>query len=260
MTASAWQPGLQAVSSLDSTNRQVLDWARQGAPHGVALRADVQTAGRGRQGRVWHSETPTGLWMSVLVRHPTLARWMTLLPQAAGLAVCEAVDADAPTDPPPTLKWPNDVWIDGRKLAGILCEGVVEQGQVRAVVVGVGLNLLPPPTGWPAGLHAVSLGEVRAALPSVRDLGMAVRARLLDRVEALIRGERAALVEAARAREGTLGQRVAFEAGHGPATGMARDLDPDGGLVVAMDDGTLRTLRAGEVTLVRPLTPAPEGG
>ena len=111
----------------DSTNERAKELAAAGAPHGTLVTADEQTAGRGRQGREWTAPPRSAVLMSVVLRELD-----ELLPLAAAIAVADAVQAGA------TIKWPNDVWIDGRKVAGILVEGRPQEGWA---VLGVGLNV-----------------------------------------------------------------------------------------------------------------------
>ena len=118
----------------DSTNERAKELARSGAPHGTTVTADEQTAGRGRQGRAWVAAPGDALLMSVVVRD--LERRHALLPLMAALAVCDAAAESAGLDC--MIKWPNDVWVDGRKLSGILVEGRPQEGWA---VLGIGLNV-----------------------------------------------------------------------------------------------------------------------
>ncbi len=114
----------------DSTNERAKELARAGAHHGTLVTAGEQTAGRGRQGREWVAPAGSAVLMSVVIREPG-----ELLPLTAALAVCEA---PAPRSNA-SIKWPNDVWVEGRKIAGILVEGRPQEGWA---VSGVGLNVL----------------------------------------------------------------------------------------------------------------------
>jgi BirA family transcriptional regulator, biotin operon repressor / biotin---[acetyl-CoA-carboxylase] ligase len=111
----------------DSTNERAKALAAAGAPHGTLVTADEQTAGRGRQGRVWTAPPRTAVLMSLVVCDPG-----EILPLTAAVAVCDALPAEC------AIKWPNDVWLERRKLAGILVEGRPQQGWA---VLGVGLNV-----------------------------------------------------------------------------------------------------------------------
>ena len=111
----------------DSTNARARELAGRGAPHGTIVTAAEQSAGRGRQGRTWRAPAGRALLCSIVIRDPP-----RLLPLAAGVAVAERVGVDA------QIKWPNDVLLDGRKLAGILVEGRLQE---RWAVLGIGLNV-----------------------------------------------------------------------------------------------------------------------
>src|SRR4051794_37248770 len=115
----------------DSTNERAKELADAGAPHGTLVTADEQEAGRGRQGRVWTAPPGSAVLMSLILRD--LDERHALLPLAGAVAVCEACEAVAPR-----VKWPNDVWIDGRKVAGILIEGRPQEGWA---VLGIGVNV-----------------------------------------------------------------------------------------------------------------------
>ena len=149
---------------MGSTNQRARELAERGAPHGTLVSADEQSAGRGRQGRSWTAPPRSAVLMSLVVRE--LEERHALLPLAAAVAVCEACEECADVDC--SIKWPNDVWIEGRKLAGILIEGRPQEGWA---VLGIGLNVTTRPDEFPPELRdtATSLGagsteEVLAAL------------------------------------------------------------------------------------------------
>ncbi len=131
---------------LDSTNRRARELAVEGGPVPALVLADRQTAGRGRQGRSWQSDDPGGLWLSLVEAR---GRSAALLPLVAGLAVLEAAEEllGKPWAGTLTLKWPNDVYADGGKLAGILCEALGDR-----VVVGIGVNVNQTLEALPVGL------------------------------------------------------------------------------------------------------------
>src|SRR5262249_5814013 len=128
-----------------STNDEALARARAGAPHGLVIVADEQTRGRGRLGRVWHSPPGDNLYLSVLLRRDRPPAWALPLPLIAGVAVSDTLEGFSCGT---AIKWPNDVLIDGRKVAGILTESSTVGGRLEAIVVGIGVNVnvadLPP--------------------------------------------------------------------------------------------------------------------
>jgi BirA family transcriptional regulator, biotin operon repressor / biotin---[acetyl-CoA-carboxylase] ligase len=211
--------------SIGSTNARARELAAAGAPHGTLVTAASQSAGRGRQGRTWSAAAGRALLCSVVVRDPP-----ALLPLAAGVAVAEVVGAEA------RLKWPNDVLVSGRKVAGILVEGRPQEGWA---VAGIGLNVALRDEDFPAELRsrAGTLGlEPDAIEPTL--------AEVLARLEFWLAADAPSLVAAVRARDALLGQPVRWAGGHGVGAGI----DGGGRLVVETDAGTV-ALDAGEVHL-----------
>jgi BirA family biotin operon repressor/biotin-[acetyl-CoA-carboxylase] ligase len=208
-----------------STNARARELAAQGAPHGTLVTAREQTAGRGRQGRTWVAPPGRALLCSLIVRDPP-----RLLPLAAGAAVAEVAGPDA------RVKWPNDVLIDGRKIAGILVEGRPAEGWA---VVGIGLNValdvheLPPELRATAGTLGLDQGEIESVLD-----------RLLDSLERWLSAGDDAVLAAIRQRDALRGRTVRWAGGAGIADG----LDDGGRLKVRTDHGEV-VLDAGEVHL-----------
>jgi BirA family transcriptional regulator, biotin operon repressor / biotin---[acetyl-CoA-carboxylase] ligase len=204
----------------DSTNERARELASAGALHGTLVTADEQTAGRGRQGREWVARPGAALLMSLVLRSPGDA-----LPLAAAVAVCEALPAEA------AIKWPNDIWIERRKVAGILVEARPQQGWA---VLGIGVNVREAPPVE----HSTSLGgEI-----SVEDL----LSRVLVSLDRWLREPLPAVLAAWRSRDALLGQRVRWENGSGKGAGI----DEAGALLVDTDSGRV-ALDAGEVHLLR---------
>jgi len=254
-TAHGMWVALDVVPSTGSTNADLLARAADpGSPEGQVLVAEEQTAGRGRLGRSWSSEPGASLTFSVLLRPATVpaARrgWLTLL---TGVAVASAVRSTGCVDA--VLKWPNDVLAGDRKLAGILAEQTPDGS---AVVIGTGLNVATAPSELPvsaAGLAATSL-RAEGATVSREDLLLDVLTQL-ERWYAAFRADpdpgRSGLLDAYRALCETLGRtvRVELPAGGG-LTGVARDIDADGRLLVAVGPGdSVTPVSAGDVVHVR---------
>ena len=211
----------------DSTNQRAKELADAGAPHGTVVTADEQTAGRGRQGRSWVAPPRSAVLMSVVLRD--LDESAALLPLATAVAVCEAA---APIEC--AIKWPNDVWVEERKLSGILVEGRPAAGWA---VVGIGLNVTTEE--FPPDLHATSL-RLAGGSASVSD---AVEA-LLAMLERWLSAPPAEVLAAWRARDALLGRNIGWAGGEGVAAGV----DDAGNLLVDTAAGR-ETLRAGEVHL-----------
>jgi BirA family transcriptional regulator, biotin operon repressor / biotin---[acetyl-CoA-carboxylase] ligase len=217
-----------------STNDRARELAVAGAPHGTLVTAGEQTAGRGRQGRSWAAPAGSALLASLVLRDPP-----ALVPLAAAVAVAEAIEAA--TGRATAIKWPNDVLLDGRKVAGILAEGRPQEGWA---VLGIGVNVAVETADLPQELHATA-GTLGLAPAAIEDL----LEDLLTLLGRWLAAEPAATLEAWRARDALAGHDVTWAAGSGRATGV----DAEGRLVVELPGGGRTTLDAGEVHL----TPAP---
>jgi BirA family transcriptional regulator, biotin operon repressor / biotin---[acetyl-CoA-carboxylase] ligase len=217
---------------IGSTNARARELAGYGAPHGTVVTAGAQSAGRGRQGRTWTAAPGRALLCSIVIRDPP-----RLLPLVAGVAVAEVVSEASPAAPPARLKWPNDVLVDGRKVAGILAEGRPQEGWA---VVGVGLNVALRRDDFPVGLreNAATLGLEPDAIESMLTA-------LLGHLEHWIGAPADRALRAVRERDALLGQPVRWAGGRGTGGGV----DEEGRLLVATEAGTV-ALDAGEVHLV----------
>jgi BirA family biotin operon repressor/biotin-[acetyl-CoA-carboxylase] ligase len=212
----------------DSTNARARFLAADGAPHGTLVTAAAQSAGRGRQGRTWSAPPGRALLLSVILRRPP-----ELLPLVAAVAVARTVGPEA------KIKWPNDVHVDGRKVAGILAEGRPQEGWA---VLGIGLNVAIDVADLPPELHdtATTMGRSPSELPAVREALLVE----LDRALAMDTG---ALLDAWRERDALAGREITWNGGRG----VARGIDGSGRLVVERPDGGHESLDAGEVHLGR---------
>lgn len=216
------------LEETDSTNREAKELARQGAPHGTAVLAERQTAGRGRLGRTFFSPEG-GLYLSVILRPQCPPEDLPLMTPMAAVAVCRALEETLGIAP--DIKWVNDLYLQGKKLCGILCEGAGE-----AVIVGIGLNLRTPEGGFPPQLNA--------AAPDVpadrRALAEAIAGRLLAREPFL---------EEYRSRCLTVGKSVTVHPVEGaPYEARAVEIDDRCRLVVESRRGR-EALDSGEVSV-----------
>jgi BirA family transcriptional regulator, biotin operon repressor / biotin---[acetyl-CoA-carboxylase] ligase len=212
----------------DSTNDRARELAAEGAPHGTLVTADEQRAGRGRQGRAWTAPPRSAVLMSVLLRE-----FGETLPLAAAVATCEALPVDA------RIKWPNDVWIEERKVAGILVEGRPQEGWA---VLGIGLNVSVREFPPPLDATATSLALAGAATTPENAL-----AALLASLDRWLGAPAADVLAAWRSRDALLGRRIRWNDGN---EGVAAGVADSGALVVETPDGRL-LLDAGEVHLHR---------
>lgn len=244
-SGSVWT-SLRVVQRTGSSNADLLAEAGRGAPAGQVLIAEQQTAGRGRLDRRWESPPRSGLTVSFLLR-PAVpkARW-SWLPLLTGVALLQAVSRLAAIEA--ELKWPNDVLVEDRKLAGILATMTGD-----AVVIGFGLNVHARSSELPAG--AVSLTGLGAACTDRDPLCRAILRRVAEWYQAWLQADGdpagCGLLAAYTERCGTIGHFVRAEVmGSDPVLGTASGIDSDGRLVLATDAGDV-VIAAADVTRVR---------
>lgn len=248
-------------SETESTNDDVRAAAANGATTGYTVVADHQTAGRGRRGRVWHSPREKNLYLSILLRHTLPIEISPLLTFAAGVAVaktCEAFVGEHSESKRVTIKWPNDVRIDGKKVCGILVEASLRSsngspvgtvGTARSAstaIVGIGINVHRQE--FPEELVGIATTLEQSSEAAVSR--PAVLRRLLSEWEAastlMLARNSQAIVDAVRSRCDTIGARVSIEG----VLGVATEIRDDGSLVVRSDDGAEHVMRSGEVGVV----------
>ena len=241
---------LLCLDTVDSTNNVVKRSAMEGAPEGLAVIADQQTAGRGRRGRSFVSPAGKGLYLSVLLRPDCPMRELMWLTAWTGRAVCDAIEEVCGIRP--GIKWPNDIIWEGRKLCGILTElgmeGETAQGQY--VVIGIGINVSQTAEDFGAEVApvAVSLAELMERPPRRAELAEALL-RALDRLRRDFPEKRAEYLEQYRKDCVTLGREVALVKGEERRSAHAETIDEDFQLVVRRLDGELETVYAGEVSV-----------
>jgi BirA family biotin operon repressor/biotin-[acetyl-CoA-carboxylase] ligase len=233
VTARLGRPRLH-LREIRSTNERARELAAAGAPHGTLVTASAQTAGRGRQGRSWIAPPGRALLLSLVLRALD-----PLLPLRAGLAVADVTGDRA------QVKWPNDVLLDERKVAGILVEARPQDGWA---VLGVGVNVaveahdLPPELRARAGTLGRQPSEVESTL-----------AELLSALELRLSEPPASALDAVRKRDALLGRPVAWNGGRGRGAGI----DDAGRLLVELEGGEVTALAAGEVHLTGRPAPGP---
>lgn len=246
---SAHAAHIEIYDTLPSTNTCAKTAAANGAPHGTVIAARTQTAGRGRRGRSFLSPEGTGLYVSLILR-PALSpeEAATALTTAAAVALCRALSSLGVADT--AIKWVNDVWRGERKIAGILTEASCDAAaKLEYAILGVGVNLLPPPGGFPPELAEIA----GAAFPAPIEDG---RARLLAAflteffaLYSALSHDPAAHLAEYRRRCLILGRRVTVLPTGGEAyTAVARAIDERFRLIVDTPAGA-RALDSGEVSL-----------
>jgi BirA family biotin operon repressor/biotin-[acetyl-CoA-carboxylase] ligase len=242
---------LHARQSVPSTNALAFELANQGAVHGEVVIAEQQTAGRGRRGRAWISPPQVNLYLSVLLRPelpPQRAPELTLVAAVALAQTLREAGAAA------RIKWPNDIMVGDRKIAGILTELSADPDRVHFAVLGVGVNLNLSHHELPEELSATatSLMEERGERVPRALFAAAFLTRLEEWLD-IHNDEGFARPRAAwRELSGTLGQEVLVKMERREVRGIAEDIDDDGALRVRLPDGTIERVVAGDVEQLRP--------
>ncbi len=230
-----------------STNDEAGLLARAGAPHGTVIVAEEQTSGRGRYGRSWHSPPGDNLYLSVVLRPDLAPERAPPITLAGGLGVADAVNN---AGVPASLKWPNDVVVTGRKLAGVLTEMNTRGQQLEHVILGIGVNVnareLPPEIAALATSLRLELGrEVD------REAFMGALLPALERwLDAFFEGGVGALADAWTERAALDGGRVRADAEDGPVEGEPVGLDDEGALLIEDDAGRRHRVVSGEVARI----------
>ncbi len=230
-----------------STQTWAREWARLGAKEGLAIQALEQTSGRGRLQRSWHSPFGEGLYISVLLRPAiplTQANRLTMLVSLAAIEACQSVAGVTPAP-----KWPNDLLLQGRKLAGVLTELENQGERLSYAVIGLGLNVKTDFVGTPLAETAISLQQVAGHSVTLSQLRDAYLHALERRYECFLSGE--SPLAAWKAQLEPLGRHVrVVRSGHVVVEGLAIDVDPDGALLVQDAAGVTHTIWAGDVQLI----------
>ncbi len=236
--------------TLPSTNAKAFELAHEGALHGEVVVAEAQTAGKGRRGRTWVSPKGKNLALSVVLRPeiaPARAPELTLL---AAVALADALEGAGTS---PTIKWPNDVQLGGRKVAGILTELSADTERVHFVVLGLGVNLNAEPADFPDDVRplATSVLEARQQKVPRALFTSALLSRLEDWLDTWQASGFEPVRQAWKRRSTLLGHQVLVRADAKELRGVAADLDDSGALLVRVD-GRLERVLAGDVEQLRP--------
>jgi BirA family transcriptional regulator, biotin operon repressor / biotin---[acetyl-CoA-carboxylase] ligase len=237
-----WPLSWQAETQ--STNDDALVAAKKGAPHGAVFGAETQTRGRGRRGSEWVSTPGAGLWFSLLLRPNLPAELAPGLALCAGLAVREAVAARVAANV--AVKWPNDVFADGRKVAGVLVESQISSATLGSVVIGIGINVAQ--TAFPEFLSSIatSLSLLSASTLEREGLLADVLIDLETSLERLTTRGMAAIAEALRPHDALLDRRLRVE----DVEGVGAGIDAAGRLLLRRSDGRVEPLLSGHVELL----------
>ena len=247
LSANIFGNPLHYFHEINSTNTHLRELAESGAPQGIVVVAETQTQGRGRLGRRWESPGFANLYLSILLRpklSPAHAAQITLV---AAVALADVVDTYVPGRA--AIKWPNDILVGGKKLAGILTEASCDAERVHYVILGIGVNLNYPVAAMPDEIRgrASSLIEVTGAAVSRESFLL----RLIQGVERCYGELEQAGFDALAPRWESYfawrGKRVRVELLDQVTTGTAQGIDRDGALIVMDDGGVAQRIVAGDV-------------
>jgi BirA family biotin operon repressor/biotin-[acetyl-CoA-carboxylase] ligase len=238
---------LRCFPELDSTNSTARELAAAGAAHGAVVIADAQRRGRGRLGRSWASPTGTNLYLSAVLRCALPPERLAQIGLLAGVATCETVREWCAAE----IKWPNDVLIDGRKVAGILTE-MDGSGPQRVVVLGIGVNLNSRLEDFPAELRdkAASLCLATGTLVDRARFTARLLGVLEARYEEWQRDGFAPIAAAWRRLAPLVGRLIRVQEPGAVVEGTVIDLSDDGALRLRLADGTEHRVIAGDVSLI----------
>jgi BirA family biotin operon repressor/biotin-[acetyl-CoA-carboxylase] ligase len=240
---------LRLLDEVGSTNDEAKAWAMGGCPEGAAVVADMQTGGRGRRGRTWASPAGKGIYVSVVLRPKvapaTLGQLSLLMALATARAIRESTSLAVRT------KWPNDVWVGGRKVAGILLEADADLEEVRSAVVGIGINVSLSAEDLPAQVRrtATSLNQAAGRAIPRAPLVCAVLRQMETIYRQFASGRVESLLDEYRALDACLGRPVTVEVGRQSLQGTAERIGDGGELILRMANGGTRAFVAGDVSL-----------
>lgn len=235
---------------VDSTNDEAARELAAGRPAPFVVVASRQTKGRGRFGRVWHSEANGNLYISFAFRPQLEPARMQTFTLWMGVNLCELIANFTRTTP--GLKWPNDILFDGRKAGGILTEARMDSDQIRDLVFGLGLNINSPGEAWPATLNkrAISLAEHTQAPLDINKFTAALIGRVLDAYDQFVSGAyQKTFAERWHEYDILKGKTIKLLHGIDTVAGTASGIDDEGSLIVKTDKGRTERFRAGEVTI-----------
>ncbi|MDA8099699.1 MAG: biotin--[acetyl-CoA-carboxylase] ligase [Nitrospiraceae bacterium] len=233
--------------SLLSTNTRAMNLAQEGAPEGTVVLAEVQTGGKGRLGRTWASP-PGNIHLSVVLRPPLPLHRAALVTLASAVAAATAIrEATGLTA---GIKWPNDILIQGRKVAGILTEMSAEADRIRHLVLGIGVNVNADLSGLPAEVQDRSITLAAAAGRTLdRTDVLIILLRLMEGWYHRFQISPAEVIQAWKSLNATLGRRIAVNGPGGTKQGIAEDITEEGLLVLRDDSGRVHTVASGDVTI-----------
>jgi BirA family biotin operon repressor/biotin-[acetyl-CoA-carboxylase] ligase len=242
---------IRVFQETTSTNDVIEKLARDGVKEGVVVFAESQTRGRGRLGRKWMSPAKRGLWFSVLLRPDLRPQEATRLTVASATALRRAIESQTGLEP--EIKWPNDILINGRKVAGILTELSGELDHIKYVVLGIGVDVNLGQGEFPAELRKLATSlKVELGKPVSRpELAVAILRELDHDYARITSGQFPAVADEWEEHGTTIGQEVTIRTGDRRIRGRAESLGEDGALLLRTEHGHLERIIGGDVTLER---------
>ena len=240
---------IRVFEETTSTNDVIEKLARDGVREGVVVFAESQTKGRGRLGRKWMSPARKGLWFSVLLRPALRPQATTQVTVAAATALRRAVEIQ--TGLKPEIKWPNDILLNGRKVAGILTELNAELDRIKYLILGIGVDVNLSASDFPADLRdqATSLKAELGKPLSRAELAVSVLRELDADYTRITLGGFGAVADEWESHCSTIGREVAIQVGEREVRGRAEALGEDGALLVRTEHGHLEPIVGGDVTV-----------
>lgn len=244
-----WCDRFLYVSTTGSTNDQLKQLARQGAPHGTVLIADHQSNGHGRLGRSFQSAAGVGIYLSILLRPKCTAADLMHLTCAAAVAMCEAIEASVGIHP--GIKWTNDLVFEKKKLGGILTElGFGKSGTVDYAIIGIGINCCQTRDDFAPEIRDIATSLSMVTEREVhRSKVAAAMMEALYQMDKKLLSEKEELIRQYRRNCITIGQEISLVRGEEVQHGTAVCVDDDGALVVRFSDGAIRSVNSGEVSV-----------
>lgn len=235
---------LTVLETVNSTNAYLKELAKNNSPHGTVIIANKQTSGRGRLGREFFSPSGTGIYMSILIRPEEIELNPYLLTIAASVAVCRVLESVCSALP--RIKWVNDIFINGKKVCGILAESLSNPTQgINSIIVGIGINVTTSAVDFPDELNTIA-GSVFPENATRNE----IIAKILTEFESICNADDAGkLIEEYKNFSLILHNKITFTKDGKLYTGTATDINLEGNLIVKLQNGETVTLKSGEISL-----------
>jgi len=235
---------------IDSTNTRARVLASTGYPEGTVVVADMQTAGRGRRGRSWYSPSSQGIYMSLILRPVLPLKEISRISLLTAVAVAETLEEEL--NLPARIKWPNDILINDKKVAGILSEAVTDMDGIEYIVIGIGLNINNQLQDFPSDFRTTPTSarvEDEHPVSRVKVL-QGLLARLESRYFNLLAGSFEGTLQKGKSLSVVIGQELRLDTINGFLVGQAVDIDDNGFLLLCDESGIVHTIISGEITIL----------